>query len=271
MNTWSGIYKRSFIEKYHIRHNTTPGASFQDNGFWFQTFIYAKRGMIIDKPYYMNRRDNPNSSVNNPEKVYCINVEYDHIKAILLKDPELWNRFGGMYWLKRYHNSMTTVRRIAEIFKKEYIRNLSSELKRAMDKHELDQSVFTTLEWTNIQHIMRDPDNFYTIKFGYTENERHLTREVRRLRKLVLDTRAELKKSKAATEKVRAELKKSKADLAKTKTDLTNTKKALTNTRTELAKAREDLVIVKQTPTFKLGAFILFIPRKIKMLFKGQH
>ena len=41
MNTWSGIYKRSFIEEFHIRHNETPGASFQDNGFWFQTFVYA--------------------------------------------------------------------------------------------------------------------------------------------------------------------------------------------------------------------------------------
>ena len=25
MNTWSGIYKRSFIEEFHIRHNETPG------------------------------------------------------------------------------------------------------------------------------------------------------------------------------------------------------------------------------------------------------
>ena len=80
MNTCSGIYKRSFIEEFHIRHNETPGASFQDNGFWFQTFVYAKRGMIIDTPYYMNRRDNPNSSVHNKEKVYCMNVEYDHIR-----------------------------------------------------------------------------------------------------------------------------------------------------------------------------------------------
>lgn len=59
MNTWSGIYKREFLNKWNIRHNETPGASFQDNGFWFQTFVFATRAMIIDKPYYMNRRDNP--------------------------------------------------------------------------------------------------------------------------------------------------------------------------------------------------------------------
>ena len=39
MNTWSGIYRREFIERCHIRHNETPGASFQDNGFFFQTFV----------------------------------------------------------------------------------------------------------------------------------------------------------------------------------------------------------------------------------------
>ena len=31
MNTWSGIYRREFLEKHHIRHNTTPGASFQED------------------------------------------------------------------------------------------------------------------------------------------------------------------------------------------------------------------------------------------------
>lgn len=57
LNTWSGIYRREFIEKYNIRHNETAGASFQDNGFYFQTFAYAERAMIINKPYYRNRRD----------------------------------------------------------------------------------------------------------------------------------------------------------------------------------------------------------------------
>ena len=55
MNTWSGIYKRSFLRQYRISHNETPGASYQDNGFWFQTFIYGKRAMILDKPYYRNQ------------------------------------------------------------------------------------------------------------------------------------------------------------------------------------------------------------------------
>ena len=33
LNTWTGIYRREFLEEHGIRHNETPGASFQDNGF----------------------------------------------------------------------------------------------------------------------------------------------------------------------------------------------------------------------------------------------
>ena len=43
MNTWTGIYKRSFLEKYQIRHHETPGASYQDNGFWIQTLYYCRQ------------------------------------------------------------------------------------------------------------------------------------------------------------------------------------------------------------------------------------
>ena len=32
---WSGIYKKSFLIKENIYHNTTKGAAYQDVGFWF--------------------------------------------------------------------------------------------------------------------------------------------------------------------------------------------------------------------------------------------
>lgn len=161
MNTWSGIYRREFIVQNHIRHNETPGASFQDNGFFFQTFIYARRGMILDRPYYMNRRDNPDSSINSPEKVYCINVEYDYIRKLLLKDSEIWERFKYMYWFKKYHNYMGTLRRIKEEYKREYLLRFSEELKRGMALGELDKHLFSKASWRNIQSITAAPEQYY--------------------------------------------------------------------------------------------------------------
>lgn len=163
LNTWTGIYKREFIEKYHIRHNETPGASFQDNGFFFQTFIYAKRAMIVNKAYYRNRRDNPNSSVKSKSKVYCMNIEYDYIRRILMSDQEMWERFKYMYWWLKYRNYMFTFSRIDEKYKKEYLQRMRQEFKRAMQKKELCEDVFSELEWKKIEALIRNAGGYYEI------------------------------------------------------------------------------------------------------------
>lgn len=164
MNTWSGIYRKAFLDEYHIRHNETPGASFQDNGFWFQTFAFAKRGMVIDKPYYMNRRDNPNSSVKNVQKIYCINAEYDHIRDVLMQYPETWERFKTYYTLKRFHNSVATLRRISNEFKKDYVERFSKEMKRAMQLGEMDEELFTAAERDNLHLLINQPMVYYKLK-----------------------------------------------------------------------------------------------------------
>lgn len=163
MNTWSGIYHRKFIEQNHIRHNETPGASFQDNGFFWQTFIYAKRAMFSDKPYYMNRRDNPNSSVKSKEKVYCVNIEYDYIRNILMQkgNEEIWGRFKHYYNLKRYDNYMFTVSRIADEYKREYIERISREFRRAKELGELDMSVFTDSQQEQLALLIKSPSDYY--------------------------------------------------------------------------------------------------------------
>ena len=164
MNTWGGIYRKAFLDEYHIRHNETPGASFQDNGFWFQTFAFAKRGMVIDKPYYMNRRDNPNSSVKNVQKIYCINAEYDHIRDVLMQYPETWERFKTYYTLKRFHNSVATLRRISNEFKKDYVERFSKEMKRAKQTGEMDEELFTAAERDNLHLLINQPLVYYKLK-----------------------------------------------------------------------------------------------------------
>ena len=158
LNTWSGIYRRSFIEKYHIRHNVSPGASFQDNGFWFQTFCLAERVYFVNKPYYMNRRDNPNSSVKSREKVYCMNEEYRFIyEQFLNRYPDLKKRFIYVYSMQRFRNYFWTYSRIDRRFRKEYLERMSDELKEAEEKKELNREYFTPLEWKKILKIMKNP------------------------------------------------------------------------------------------------------------------
>lgn len=165
INTWSGIYRKSFIDQFQIVHNETPGASFQDNGFWFQTFVYGKKAMILDTPLYRNRRDNPNSSVKDKSKIYSINIEYDYIRNKIEKNTELWNRVKGYYWLKKWENYNFTLQRIDESAKEEYIKTISNEFNEAEKHKEIDFTLFDNNQKKLIQLLITDYAKFYeTIK-----------------------------------------------------------------------------------------------------------
>ncbi len=161
MNTWSGIYKTDFLRRWNIRHNETPGASFQDNGFWFMTFARAERAMFVDRPYYMNRRDNPNSSVYSTSKVWAMRDEYDYIRSLIAADPEALSpliplctyfRFCGYYY--------NTVKRVAPEYRREFVAHFSEEFRALAQAHELDMSIFSKRETEVLYQVMYSPDRF---------------------------------------------------------------------------------------------------------------
>lgn len=168
MNTWSGIYRRDFLESNGIMHNETPGASYQDNGFFWQTFMYARRGMFLNEPYYMNRRDNPNSSVHNKDKVYSMNREYEYIRNIFMRaeNHKLWEVFRSYYNYKRYHNYMFTLGRIGDEYKKEYVTVISSELKTAYEKGEFDRKLLSWKGQRDLSLLVKNPEAFYVYMTG---------------------------------------------------------------------------------------------------------
>jgi glycosyltransferase involved in cell wall biosynthesis len=161
MNTWSGIYHRKFLQDNMIRHNDTPGASFQDNGFWFQTFVLAERAYFVDQPFYMNRRDNPNSSVYSKDKVYCICDEYNYIRKFLEKDKKLMDKFKYVFSYTCYQNYINNVNRISDEYKLDFIKRFSSDFKFMYDNDELDYRMFHESEWETLAYIINNPNEYF--------------------------------------------------------------------------------------------------------------
>ncbi len=161
MNTWCGIYRRAFLVENGIRHNETPGAAYQDTGFWFQTFAFAKRAMILPGPRYYNRRDNPNSSVFDSGKVYNTNREFDYIRRVLKAREGCWERFCYIYWRKKYASVESTLARIGNADKREYVMRASREFRRADQQGELRRTAFTNDQWAAVQLLMKDPEGYY--------------------------------------------------------------------------------------------------------------
>lgn len=160
---WCGIYKNSFIKKFNIKHNETPGASYQDNGFWFLTNMYASKVMFISDVFYMYRTDNPNSSIQNKEKVFCIKTEYDYIRNILEKNSVLKEKFLFIFQYRKFLNYVFTFRRIDVKLKRKFLKIFKQEFEQAYQNKEIDKTLFSKKDLIKFYIIIKCPVVYYYI------------------------------------------------------------------------------------------------------------
>jgi len=126
---WNGIYRRDFIEKYHIRLNTTPGASYQDMGFIFQTLLQAERAVYLDLYFYYYRNGIATQSVADPKGLQRLYPEFQFCAEILQRlqaDETCW----WSYYFKLTGPSLT--RRIETLLLSTGNGALSGEMKAAI-------------------------------------------------------------------------------------------------------------------------------------------
>lgn len=160
--TWAGIYKRDFLNIHHIRHNESPGASYQDNGFWFQTIMYADRIYFLDRAYYNLRRDNPGSSVYSKEKVFCICDEYDFIRNKILSSDILMKKellYQAFYY--RFVHYLFTMRRIDDQYRQAFYDRMREDFIFALQNVEIDPHKFTREQWGYIHTVICEPDRVF--------------------------------------------------------------------------------------------------------------
>ncbi len=153
MNTWTGIYKRSFLIENNIRHNETPGAAYQDNGFWIQTLSFCRRAMWLKDAFYLYRQDNPLASIKSKGNVMTMVNEYDYVSKILAekhKEQEL--EICCHYRLFRHRGVFL---RIADELKRGYCDTIIKDFERYKELLARSESLYGWLE-----KVCADPDRF---------------------------------------------------------------------------------------------------------------
>lgn len=125
--TWNALYKRELLINNHIKYNETPGASYQDNGFWFQTFYWSERVMFLNRAFYNYRQDNQNSSIHSKQKVYAMKDEYDFIRDIMVANGEKCEELYHICFHLRMRAYLLTLGRIDMTLKPEFARVIERE------------------------------------------------------------------------------------------------------------------------------------------------
>lgn len=137
----TGIYRREFLLNNNILLRETPGAAFQDTGLWIQIFTKAKSCMFLPCAFYKIRRDNPNSSVMNPEKFDLICSEYEAALNGLTVDQR--GIFAPYLLRRKMFAYQFILSKIADDQKERFIAKLSEEIKVAVNTGMYDPTLFT--------------------------------------------------------------------------------------------------------------------------------
>ena len=163
MHNWSGIHKSSFLREKHIRYNETPGASFQDNGFFFQVFSQTDRLLYIPRPCYCYRVDNPGSSIHSRSKVYTAAEEYSFIREFINNHPDLKEELDPVFYARKFRIYHQTFLRIGREFRPEFASFFRSEMLSANESGNLHPDLLSEKERVLLQYLLSSDREYISI------------------------------------------------------------------------------------------------------------
>lgn len=76
---WNGLYQKSFLDKYTIRFNETPGAAYQDISFQQKILNHAESMVYLRNTFYHYRVTRQGASSLNPNCLRYVYQEYKHL------------------------------------------------------------------------------------------------------------------------------------------------------------------------------------------------
>ena len=155
----------AFLKEKNIRYNETPGASYQDNGFYFQVFSQTERLVYVPRPFYCYRIDNPGSSINSKEKVYTMAEEYAFIRKFLSKHPEFEKELLPVFYARMFRAYHQTFLRISPIYRKEFSEYFYNQFIEVKTMHLLDTGYYSKQQRKFLQALLNSPQTYEKMIF----------------------------------------------------------------------------------------------------------
>ena len=157
----AGLFRRRFLHDHNITHNETPGAAFQDRGFFFLSMVQAKRIMVLPLEFYNYRHDNPNSSISGRNDMDKVITEYNLILERLLGMGDKYREFLSEHFRREYESCRYALSRSSDNVKKDALYKMSEVFRGYEDRGILDISGMRSELRNELQSVMRAPEEAY--------------------------------------------------------------------------------------------------------------
>ncbi len=175
-SVWSALYRKEFLKNNDIWFLETPGASYQDISFGFKVYVNAERFCFIREAVLNYRIDNVDSSVHNPQKIFCVCDEmkemerYIHVRAEAGKINTEWKEklYKIASWLK-YRNYMWNYLRLSLPYQYTFLMKILDEL-NVIRQQGCEAEVWEDEEKRTLNSMLENPDAFFkATSKGYEE------------------------------------------------------------------------------------------------------
>ena len=160
--TPAGIYNINFLRENNIRYHETPGAAYQDHGFWFKTHVLARRVLFVDTAFYMYRFDNPSSSMYKTNALNLMANEYDLIQKFVDEHQDILCTIP-LYWKARYYACKVVFGRSLRLINRRTVRALSKPFTDARANNTLDTLLFSAEQLNEFQMLLSNPGKYATL------------------------------------------------------------------------------------------------------------
>lgn len=139
---WTGLYRKTFLEREGITLRETPGAAFQDAGFSLKVWFAARTCALVKKPLLHYRMDNPGSSSKTTDKVFTVCEELADAEAFLRQRPERARVLLPWLAVDKWGKYRWNYERISASEHVAFAQCMLDEYRASQDANELDYSLF---------------------------------------------------------------------------------------------------------------------------------
>lgn len=157
---WTAIYRNAFIREKGISFLESPGASYQDTGFFLKVLAAASRVVFMREAFLNYRIDNAGSSVKSGAKVFCVCDEYQSFEEFISHMPNRAEAFKYIIPAKKYETYIWNYNRLDESLRSDFLTKMVEEFMSAQAQGNLKKEYFHPVEWSELQSVLANPADF---------------------------------------------------------------------------------------------------------------
>lgn len=186
---WRGLYTKKFLIQNNIHFHESAGASNQDIGFFYQTYLYADKMYFANDSFYQYRRNRADASLFNAKGLEKLMGEYQYIETAIRRGTDRQDALDTYYYFRMFRQVYLRIRLAAvlegnidkTLRAMQYFRGV---LNKALEDKKIDEVIFGNGNYTELMMFLTDPEIYLQYhKLNFKAQDRQISELINKMRK----------------------------------------------------------------------------------------